>query len=724
MPCRWTRLLFKGCAVAAAVLLGTLLVFSPWGAGLGAGGTDDEDYLSWSRRLSGSDIIPATTGGGGGSDSSTRSGKPAIEVSAEDTRSTLARRAGGGGGSGTHAAAAAAHDAYAAALSRWRAAPPPRSSNRTAATRVGNAWPSATLQRLLLSYPNESLVAPAALAASEPLYLMPRKFEEDVADLRRSVTAVERGPGYTLFCHRNATAIPIAFNNVQVSPPRCYLHRHACGRPGAFKVYAYPFMNVGPKARVLRDPRGEKKLKPLAGIFYRHLYAAFKKNLAEEYETAKADEACVFLLGVDTLMFGNNPGVFSNPGDHTEGDALLDAACPHARPPFKTWLGGRGLDGQAYARWAAAAVAAPATAAPPPAAAPAEEAGATAAPAPAAVRPRELWGLNHLSLGFFDWAIDAEKCFSSRGTLTVRSATNDVTYQKWVDLTVPLPKVVANKQRRTVPAADRPGLVFFSGSVYDFKSSRYALRQLRRHGTDAEMRVWLYCYDKTKGTIRKGMLKKGKKRLQPGFWDRFKVKCASETDRADADGFFPFFKKKKNPLERSGNLWMPPEVFTGRTADLYSVEMEGSTFCLVLRGWGLHSYRLTEALFFGCIPVIFQPGPMAPLRDDFTYIPKVVVQQVYPFAEKVDWDRVAITASEDVLYNQTALAGLVERMRAVKQNATLVSEMQQQGMLLHDRLLGGPDVPSSMHVMLSAVLGELRYRARLMSALVDADLHL
>eukprot|EP00754_Rhynchopus_humris_P009897 Rhum_TRINITY_DN14099_c13_g2::Rhum_TRINITY_DN14099_c13_g2_i1::g.67783::m.67783 len=90
MPCRWTRLLFKGCAVAAAVLLGTLLVFSPWGAGLGAGGTDDEDYLTWSRRLTRSDIVPAAAAGSD-SDSSSNRAAYSRRASAGATKSCHSR---------------------------------------------------------------------------------------------------------------------------------------------------------------------------------------------------------------------------------------------------------------------------------------------------------------------------------------------------------------------------------------------------------------------------------------------------------------------------------------------------------------------------------------------------------------------------------------------------------------------------------------------------------
>ena len=63
-----------------------------------------------------------------------------------------------------------------------------------------------------------------------------------------------------------------------------------------------------------------------------------------------------------------------------------------------------------------------------------------------------------------------------------------------------------------------------------------------------------------------------------------------------------------------------------RAVDARYVElMERSVFALVPRGDALYSYRLTEALSFGCIPVVLSDG------------------LVLPFDRTIDWSKVAVT---------------------------------------------------------------------------------
>eukprot|EP01059_Diplonema_ambulator_P031906 TRINITY_DN6011_c1_g4_i1.p2 TRINITY_DN6011_c1_g4~~TRINITY_DN6011_c1_g4_i1.p2 ORF type:complete len:527 (+),score=146.37 TRINITY_DN6011_c1_g4_i1:1043-2623(+) len=490
--------------------------------------------------------------------------------------------------------------------------------------------------------------APPAVSVSMPSsqgITRQRSLEEDVADARQRLRVrASGGEGddqWALICHSTSTP---RYGNALPSLPRCYLHKKKCAAD--FKVYVYK--------EETEVPSGQ------SGKFFKAVHASFL-SVNKEYVTADPLHACLFFLGIDTVMFGNARGML--PSSFEEGNKLLADHHPHAAPPFSSWVPG-GVNVSLGAD------------------------------------ERPLWGTNHVALGFSDWCIDEERSFTNQGMLPVRSSTVDITYQPWIDLNIPLPKVVANQETAIVPSSERGNLLFFSGSSYCFQSSRYQLRLLRDLGSD--VRVWVYCYDKTK------------KKRSAAKWVKMKQRCKFETDRAVADGFMPGFKKR-------GGAMIPPEQYNDTTADVYTQEMGNATFCPIVRGWGFHSYRLTEALYFGCIPVIFDPGPMSSKRGDETYLIPGVAKSVPPMNETIMWESVALFASEDLLYTEEARREFIDKLRALKSNSTLINDMQRRGKLVHDTILGGADVTQSMAVMTKQIIETYKYRAKVFDQLLPKN---
>eukprot|EP01064_Diplonema_japonicum_P005139 TRINITY_DN13444_c0_g1_i1.p1 TRINITY_DN13444_c0_g1~~TRINITY_DN13444_c0_g1_i1.p1 ORF type:complete len:519 (+),score=65.78 TRINITY_DN13444_c0_g1_i1:41-1597(+) len=469
-----------------------------------------------------------------------------------------------------------------------------------------------------------------------------RSFETDVQEARQLLKVTASGGSgserWALLCSSDASR---RYGNPQPSLPRCYLHKKKCASD--FKVFSYGMQKEVPSGQ--------------PGAFFKAVHQSLRTSNAD-YVTHNASQACAFFLSVDTFMFGNTRGMM--PGSVNEGNALLAQHHPYAAAPFSKWvLGGLSMN--------------------------------------ATQRGRAMWGLNHFALGFSDWGIDEERSYTNQGMLATRSSTISSTYQRWIDLTIPLPKVVSNLNSHIVPASRRGNLLFFSGSSYCFQSSRYQLRLLRDHGSD--IRVWVYCYDKTKK--KKSALK----------WVKMKQKCKYETDRAVVDGFMPSFKKR-------GQAMIPPEQFKDPTADVYTKEMGNATFCPIIRGWGFHSYRLTEALYFGCVPIIFDPGVLSSKHGDETYLESERVSSVPPMNDTVAWESVAVFASEDVLYSEADRKEFIAKLRTLKANATAINKMQQLGKMVHDNMLGGGNVLQSMSTMTRQIIKTFEYRAKVFDQLL------
>ena len=576
---------------------------------------------------------------------------------------------------------------------------------------AGNA-PSLMLQGNLtaLLSSKENTLTQAERRAATPTFFRPRDVDGDLQDLLSVMTLVQQGANWGLFCTKESTVLTSVQGSLP-SYPRCYLHKKRCGQHlttkgvvpqelrsfgilkriaeqeevsstaeaaamakelGGFKYYLYPLLEV--------SEEGGQPTMP--GKFFKGIYAAFDQKM-HGVRTDTVRDACVMMHGIDMLLFGNAKGMFENVID---GPAFVEKHSTHVRAY-------ESLDFLNSTNTVAS-----------------EETYMNKLNT-----KRPLWGINHLSFGFCDWNIDQEGAYENRAMLPVRTTTSNVTYQRWIDMQVPPPKVVETEGRRLVKASKRPSLMFFSGSVYDFKSPRYVMRLFRDLGSEEEIRVWLYCYDKTKKGISR-FLRSRSARKKMGYWDKFSFTCYPESSRSDRDGFFPQFKKRSKDRK---NIGRPPEVFASLTAQVYVLETEGATFCPIVRGWALHTYRLTEALYYGCIPVIFTPGPKVRTYGDATYGPRMPVHLVFPFTEAIDWSKCTITLDEDLLYTDEGRTWVRDYLRELKANTTAVDEMQLQGVLAHDLILGGSNLNKSMSIMTRNVVKEWAYRSRLFGIALD-----
>ena len=488
--------------------------------------------------------------------------------------------------------------------------------------------------------------------STTPSFIYQHPIHDEAKDVTRHLHIADSGPGWTLLCSRNATILT-AVSGSKPSHPRCIIHKSQCATD--FKVFAYPAHTGGERP---------------VGQFYNESRNALLRPKLQPFMTNNASEACLFVLGVDTFMFGNAPGALLN----INGTDLIQNTSHYVKP-------------EAYSEWIG-----------PPSSSSSGDRFLKEGISP----NRTLWGLNHLATSLSDWQTDEERSYDLHGMLPIRTTTADVTYQKWIDTQVPAPKIVQPTRTHLIASDKRPGLMFFAGSVYSFRSSRYSMRLLRDLGSPEEIRVWTYCYDKTKKGVRIG--RRGK-RVVGGKWGRMKTQCAPETDRSGGAGLLPTFKTRSTKTN-----FMPPETFGGATAELYATEMQGSTFCLVARGWALHNYRLTEALYFGCIPVLFVPGNVTLEQNDETYIAKMPIRMVLPFEGRYDWSKFIVVLSEDLLYSPEGRQEVVDKLRAMKSTAA-VQEMQVQGVLAHDRFHGGDTLAQSMVVMMQQVFAGYQYRA-------------
>ena len=94
------------------------------------------------------------------------------------------------------------------------------------------------------------------------------------------------------------------------------------------------------------------------------------------------------------------------------------------------------------------------------------------------------------------------------------------------------------------------------------------------------------------------------------------------------------------PKVTKANTAIPPSIVDSidkPTFDVYRYVMENSLFVLAIRGYGLSSYRLYEALSYVAIPVI--------LSDPL----------VLPFSEKVKWGEICLKVPESSLKDPDSL---------------------------------------------------------------------
>ena len=119
-------------------------------------------------------------------------------------------------------------------------------------------------------------------------------------------------------------------------------------------------------------------------------------------------------------------------------------------------------------------------------------------------------------------------------------------------------------------------------------------------------------------------------------------------------GFTPKLIKAKTAI--------PPSIVDSidkPTFDVYRYVMENSLFVLAIRGYGLSSYRLYEALSYGAIPVI--------LSDPL----------VLPFSEKIKWDEICVKVPESSLKDPNSL---VQYLKSIAKDRNRTTFMRDNGL--------------------------------------------
>eukprot|EP01065_Artemidia_motanka_P013212 TRINITY_DN17286_c0_g1_i1.p1 TRINITY_DN17286_c0_g1~~TRINITY_DN17286_c0_g1_i1.p1 ORF type:complete len:684 (+),score=164.22 TRINITY_DN17286_c0_g1_i1:61-2112(+) len=566
--------------------------------------------------------------------------------------------------------------------------------------------------------------ASAAIAGAGPdgQWRQPRSIAADLADVadRVEVVALGKKGEWALMCPR-----PHAH---YFGPARCWLHLRRCAK--SFNVYTYPT---------------RPDIAPGTPAFVNATHAAAREW---GWQASSAADACIFIPGIEVTLKGD--WSTQGYGQLFQGFAEVDGKkfyqpmelmwhlFDHGQPPFKTWLG---------------------------------EGSTVPAVLNQSKHPpfqvefnyphfnngklmeNDWWGLNHVVFQFNDLnhAAMATKGFGYpiRGMSLAKSASDTISFHRFFDVPINLPRItrVDGAQlaaSRAVPASNRSNLLFFAGAGYGPMSPRWQLRELRKHGED--VKIVLYCLGLTRtvvtgvrgrhvSTRRRGCVRSGRGR-KPVCAGKspFDRECLIETNQAKGMGLMPGFQQME---ALGGNARRAPD----RNLNVQEVKtfvghLASSTFCVVSRGFGYHSFRLTESLQAGCIPLFFQPGPASldavKLKARMPTAPhwyedgepfgsandskgiQVVAQQVYPFNDTLNWAEFTVTANEDDLFNEEGRKAIVDKLRKLKaEQPDRVNRMQRLAQLAHDEVLGDAST------MTREVLRTWHWRTELFAAALD-----
>ncbi len=124
----------------------------------------------------------------------------------------------------------------------------------------------------------------------------------------------------------------------------------------------------------------------------------------------------------------------------------------------------------------------------------------------------------------------------------------------------------------------------------------------------------------------------------------------------------------------------------------YQQLLLNTTFCLIPRGRRLGSFRFSEALQVGCIPVVLSDG------------------WVLPFSEVIDWSRAAIQISEKALLQMPTM------LRSIKRDRILA--MRQQGYFLYASYLSSVDQMVSTTLKVVFIVEKFQSRGKLLNKIL------
>ena len=123
------------------------------------------------------------------------------------------------------------------------------------------------------------------------------------------------------------------------------------------------------------------------------------------------------------------------------------------------------------------------------------------------------------------------------------------------------------------------------------------------------------------------------------------------------------------PKLMKANTAIPPSIVDSidkPSFDVYTYVMENSLFVLAIRGYGLSSYRLYEAMSYGAIPVI--------LSDPL----------VLPFSEKIKWNEVALKIPESSLRDPDSL---VQYLKSIAKDSNRTKIMRDNALAAFRKFL-------------------------------------
>ena len=143
------------------------------------------------------------------------------------------------------------------------------------------------------------------------------------------------------------------------------------------------------------------------------------------------------------------------------------------------------------------------------------------------------------------------------------------------------------------------------------------------------------------------------------------------------------------------NFWNVSKYgYTGKSA--FSVNragMRNAIFVLAIRGYGLSSYRLVEALEFGAIPIIISDNLVLPYSD-----------------ETINWSEIAFRFSESYMIDHPK--ELVKKLETlVSEKMDLLLSMQRKGKKIYDTYLTSKIeyIPIGLNVTFSNIIKATRH---------------